>query len=88
MIKAFAVNGVPNVERKSCIDCSHCVASVSWWCKNDEAIERRGTQIPGAINCSNWEPIPTKQELYENSNVFGKLFGTYKTGYIEVDLSK
>lgn len=55
---------------------------------NEAAVSERGTRIPGVINCPHWEPIPTKEQLREKSNMFGRLFGGYLKGYIEVDLSK
>jgi hypothetical protein len=84
----MGVNGVPDEKRKSCFDCNQCQGAVSWWCVNEQAAKARGTKIPGVVHCPHWEPIPTKEELYENANFFSRLLGIYKVGYIEVDLSK
>lgn len=42
--------------RKSCYDCKSCVGYVSLWCINENAVKKRGTQIPGCIHCRFWEP--------------------------------
>lgn len=42
-------------EVKSCADCGHLYARVSWWCGSKEAIELRNTAIPGISNCSFWK---------------------------------
>lgn len=88
MLEAYAKNGKPNTEQKSCVDCTHCKAKVSWWCMSEEATERRGTRIPDTMLCPDWSPIPTEEELYEKANTFSKLFKTYKSGFIGIDLSK
>ena len=52
-------------------DCYHCAflkAAVTLWCRNDEAIEYRGTAIPGVFKCIFWQPNEkvikeTKKEL-------------------------
>jgi len=43
-------------EKKSCAECGWLKASVTWWCKNPEAVEARGTAIPGIIKCAYWKP--------------------------------
>lgn len=43
-------------ERRSCYDCAHLIARVSWWCSNKDAIRDRGTAIPGCIHCPHWSP--------------------------------
>lgn len=43
-------------ELKSCYDCKNLVAKISWWCGSKEAIEWRGTSIPGVIHCPFWKP--------------------------------
>lgn len=47
--------GEPNAERKSCYDCHHCKASVTWWCKSKEARAYFGTGIPGREKCQFWK---------------------------------
>ncbi|MEK6757611.1 MAG: hypothetical protein AABX88_00640 [Nanoarchaeota archaeon] len=43
-------------EIKNCYDCSSLFSKVSWWCGNKEAIEYRGTSIPGVTHCPYWSP--------------------------------
>jgi hypothetical protein len=43
-------------DRKACFDCKHLYSAVNPWCGSDEAIEFRGTAIPGVIKCTYWEP--------------------------------
>ena len=88
MLRGMGVNGVPNDKKKSCFDCKYCQSATSWWCKNENAINERGTSIPGVVGCPHWDGIVTKDELKEQANFFSRLFGSYKNGYIEVDLSK
>jgi len=49
----------PNV-RRACRDCDHLISAVSWWCGCKEAIEYRGTSIPGVSNCKFWKPMLEK----------------------------
>jgi hypothetical protein len=57
-------------EKRSCYDCSHLFARVSWWCGNEEAVKARGTAIPGCIHCTFWKPdfshIDDKYKTPEN----------------------
>jgi hypothetical protein len=62
MIEAISINE-PDKERRSCYDCKFCQAAKSWWCKNEQAIETRGTSIPGVIHCPFWEPVRMKKDL-------------------------
>jgi len=73
MLEAVMVGGTPDHERRSCFDCLHCKAAVTWWCKNDKAVEWRGTQIPGGIGCPYWEPCKTLDDL----GFFARHFGGY-----------
>ena len=43
-------------EKRSCYDCSHLKAALSWWCRNPDAIKARGTSIPSCIKCPYWSP--------------------------------
>lgn len=43
-------------ERKNCASCKYIYAALSWWCINDNAINDRGTSIPGCIHCPYWQP--------------------------------
>lgn len=87
MLKGLGINGKPDSEQKRCFDCQHCQAAVNWWCVNKGAIEYRGTRFPGVINCPYWEGIVTEEELLKNASWFSKILGSYKNGYIEIDLS-
>ena len=57
------LDGIPNAERKGCVDCKHCKAAVSWWCTNKEAIKHKNSSLPYTKNCSFWEPCRTKKDL-------------------------
>jgi len=72
MISAVLRSGTPDLEKKSCYDCSHCKASVSWWCTSDDAAEYRGTKIPGIINCKFWEPCLVKSDLSRAQRLIGR----------------
>lgn len=48
-------NTVPPEEKRSCHDCAHLKPAIRYWCSNKEAIELRGTSIPGCIRCPSWE---------------------------------
>jgi len=43
-------------ERKNCSDCAHLEGYISLWCTSAEAIEFRGTSIPGVNHCPFWKP--------------------------------
>ena len=45
-----------DAEAKKCYDCGSLKAKISWWCANKEAIEYRGTSIPGICKCIFWTP--------------------------------
>ena len=36
---------------RSCSYCKYLVSHISWWCGNENAINVRGTRIPGVIHC-------------------------------------
>ena len=36
---------------RSCVHCRYLVSHISWWCGNENAINARGTRIPGVIHC-------------------------------------
>jgi hypothetical protein len=58
-------NAVPPEEKKSCHDCRHLKAYVNLWCGNENAIEWRGTSIPGGCLCPFWEGKPKSKTLME-----------------------
>lgn len=88
MLKGLGINGKPDSEQKRCYDCKHCQAATGWWCVNKKAIEVRGTRLPGIRGCYFWEGIDTEEDLLKNASWLSKVSGSYKEGYIEVDLSK
>ena len=48
---------------RSCYNCAWIVAYVSLWCSNDDAIEDRGTRIPGCIHCPHWSPDRSARKI-------------------------
>jgi hypothetical protein len=80
MYELLIVKGEANSERKSCHDCRHCKAALSWWCTHKKAIEERGTALPGVKNCPHWEPAKHINEL----SWFEKLFRS--KNYIQIEL--
>ena len=57
MIEAYYSSGMPDEEERNCSHCRFCVAAVSWWCNNKEAVKVRETTIPGVSKCPFWEPM-------------------------------
>jgi hypothetical protein len=58
------VNGKADNNKKSCYDCLHCEGGIgTWWCKNKEAAQYRGTYFAGVIKCPFWERTRYKYEL-------------------------
>ena len=49
-------DAIPPEEKRSCYDCGHLVSALSWWCGSDDAINYRGTSLPGCIKCTYWIP--------------------------------
>ena len=49
---------IPKHVKRTCGDCGWLQAAVSWWCKSSEAIEFRGTNLPGCSKCVFWKPRP------------------------------
>jgi hypothetical protein len=74
MYRGYAVNGKPDESQKRCFDCSNNQATISWWCVSKEAIEHRGTSLPGIKECPFWRPIPTEEELLNEKNAIQKFF--------------
>lgn len=50
------IGQTPDANRRGCFDCRFCASAVSWWCVSQEAVEWRGTNIPGVHNCPFWKP--------------------------------
>lgn len=48
--------GINPFEKRCCSNCKFMVSHVSWWCKNNEAIKSRGTNIPSVVKCIYWYP--------------------------------
>jgi hypothetical protein len=60
--------------RRNCAECVYLKGRVSLWCTNKEAIEKRGTSIPGISNCPCWEA---------DWNYISKEYKTKENGYKE-----
>lgn len=56
-------NELSDETQRRCYDCYHLRGAVTWWCKNNEAVEWRGTAIPGVHNCPFWAPRVTEQTI-------------------------
>jgi hypothetical protein len=61
--------------RLNCAECVYLKGRVSLWCTNKEAIEKRGTSIPGISNCPCWEA---------DWNYISEEYKTKENGYKEV----
>ena len=46
----------PPEERRACGNCGFLIAYTNWWCSSKEAVEVRGTSIPGVCLCEFWKP--------------------------------
>ena len=80
MIQGFRViakDHKPNYKEKSCFDCDHCRAYVTWWCTNREAVLHRGTNVPGTTGCNFWKPVPVYSHLS-----FYTIFKLYFDDYV------
>jgi hypothetical protein len=55
--------GCAHSGKRQCEDCAHCKGAVSLWCTNDDAIRKRRTAIPGAINCRHWSPCERLDDM-------------------------
>lgn len=53
----------PDETQRRCYDCVHLRGAVSLWCTNEEAVEARGTNIPGVRECDFWAPLRAKKDL-------------------------
>lgn len=53
---------------RSCYNCKHLIEVINLWCGNKDAIQARGTQIPGCVHCPFWEPNK-KAQLKINKNI-------------------
>ena len=47
-------------QERRCYDCKYLKSAISWWCMNEDAIEWRGTAIPGVCECPFWELMEQK----------------------------
>lgn len=69
-------------EKKTCADCQFCKGHVSLWCTNDDAVNDRGTRIPGVVFCPYWLPdwarVDKKYRTVENGHVKMNFFKTLK----------
>lgn len=73
MYEAIMESGTPDSDNKSCFDCRSCRGAVSWWCKNSDAVEWRGTSIAGVTQCPFWTPVRDIKSL----SFFDKIFGDF-----------
>lgn len=62
-------------EKRTCYDCKHLRQVLSYWCENSQAIQARGTKIPGCIKCPFWEP---------NWNDIAIKYKTKENGYVSI----
>lgn len=60
---AVMIEGTPDAIKKACYDCYHNQAAMSWWCRNEEAVEYRRTAIPNIYGCPFWKPVRTIDDL-------------------------
>lgn len=61
-LQIFAVRRI--YRERQCAYCGYLKSALSWWCTNKEAIEQRGTSIPGIRNCPYWKP--DKKYIYKS----------------------
>ncbi len=53
---------------RSCGYCDNIISALSLWCGSKEAIEARGTSIPGCIHCPFWKPDSSaKKKMAKNA---------------------
>lgn len=52
------LSAAPDSVRRGCPDCARLAGAVTWWCNSDAARARRGTTLPGARGCADWQPAP------------------------------
>jgi hypothetical protein len=67
----------PNAEVRACADCYHQKGYVTWWCTNEQAVERHKSSLPIRKGCPFWKPME-KYSLVDKLNVY----------VIDVDLGK
>jgi CRISPR/Cas system CMR-associated protein Cmr1 (group 7 of RAMP superfamily) len=79
-------NKISPFDKHSCYDCLHLKGFVNIWCTNREAIQYRGTAIPGIIKCTFWSPnwdyiddaYKTPENGFKpkksNKNIFRRIF--------------
>lgn len=57
-------------QTKHCSNCYHLISALSFYCGNTEAIEHRGTTLPGVVKCTFWKPdwkhIPKEYKTNKN----------------------
>lgn len=75
---------IPDPIKRSCHDCHDCQASISWWCKNEEAVKAHSSNIPGRIKCDFWTPCKTLSKFKEE--YCNKI--NQKPWYIKIFISK
>jgi hypothetical protein len=69
------------LDDKSCTYCKYLISYVSWWCGNKDAIDARGTRIPGEIHCPYFKIdkkyTRKKLKIKKSNKVLQKLFNWF-----------
>lgn len=58
--------------RRSCYDCDYLIGYINLWCTSKEAIDYRGTSIPGCIKCIYWKLHEKKSFGFLIRKLFGE----------------
>jgi len=79
----------PDTNLRRCYDCGYMKSTTSWWCVNENAIEERGTRIPGIYNCPYWKPAyvhipPISKEKKEQKIRFKRFFSLIKPKILKI----
>lgn len=54
----YRVSKHEHAHKKSCYDCANLTCTgISFWCGSKDAIEYRGTSIPGCHSCPFWKKL-------------------------------
>ena len=61
---------IPSHVKRSCSGCGFMTSALSHWCTNKDAIEARGTTLPGIIKCDYWKD----KKSFSFKNLFKLIF--------------
>lgn len=61
MLKILLIGEQPDAERRSCVDCHHCQAAISWWCVNKKALDSGYSLY--TEGCPYWCPCDTIEDV-------------------------